>query len=378
TCYFVDAFLNFPTERTSMQTMLTLTMGLLFAPTYLLPNVGKKITFNHSALLYFVIGFMLIGGSIYINNQVFKSLKVQKFVMGEIDTDPKMALEEVENAFPAFPNLSTSTLPIKALIARYQFRDKNYDAALKLLRESDRDNPYLHYNDFIRTAVFADKRQLDSVAYYAYLAFYNWPRSKSYYKNAIFAASKKRDTLEIRKIFNLYNRYRTGGEAYSQYLLGMYEVKGSADKKMLSMLEYTTRKFPEDSVSISNAKNTIMGNAAASNINNNAARGALAFQKDRYAAAAKFYIQASQEEPENYTHFENIGICYYSNKNYESCIQYFDKANSFAQNAAGKSYFFKAMAEIALGKKDQACSALNEAKKRAYPDVDKFIKSNCH
>jgi tetratricopeptide (TPR) repeat protein len=146
---------------------------------------------------------------------------------------------------------------------------------------------------------------------------------------------------------------------------------------MLSMLEYATQKFPEDSVSISNAKNTLMGNAAASNINNNAAQGALAFQKGRYAAAAKFYIQASQAEPENYTHFENIGICYYSNKNYENCIQYFDKANSFAQNAAGKSYFFKAMAAIALGKKDQACSALNEAKKRAYPESDTFIKSNC-
>ena len=379
TCYFVDAFLNFPTERTSMQTMLTLTAALLFAPAYSLKaHVGIKNTANKNVtLLYILTGFIIIGGSIYINNQVFKSLKVQKFVMGEIDTDPKMALEEVENAFPAFPNLSTSTLPIKALIARYQFRDKNYDAALKLLRESDRDNPYLHYNDFIRTAVFADKRQLDSVAYYAYLAFYNWPRSKSYYKNAIFAASKKRDTIEIKKIFNLYNRYRTGGEAYSQYLLGMYEVKGSADKKMLSMLEFATRKFPEDSVIILNVKNTLLGNAGASNINNNAAQGALAFQKGRYAAAAKFYLQASQVEPENYTHFENIGICYYSNKNYENCIQYFDKANSFAQNAAGKSYFFKAMAAIALGKKDQACSALNEAKKRAYPEADTFIKSNC-
>jgi O-antigen ligase len=379
TCYFVDAFLNFPTERTSMQTMLTLTAALLFAPAYSLKaQVGIKNTSNKNvALLYILTGFIIIGGSIYINNQVFKSLKVQKFVMGEIDSDPKMALEEVENAFPAIPNLSTSTLPIKALIARYQFRDKNYDAALKLLRESDRDNPYLHYNDFIRTAVFADKRQLDSVAYYAYLAFYNWPRSKSYYKNAIFAASKKRDTIEIKKIFNLYNRYRTGGEAYSQYLLGMYEVKGSADKKMLSMLEFATRKFPEDSVIILNAKNTLLGTAGASNINNNAAQGALAFQKGRYAAAAKFYLQASQVEPENYTHFENIGICYYSNKNYENCIQYFDKANSFAQNAAGKSYFFKAMAAIALGKKDQACSALNEAKKRAYPEADTFIKSNC-
>ncbi|NQW77494.1 MAG: O-antigen ligase family protein, partial [Cytophagales bacterium] len=113
TCYFVDAFLNFPTERTSMQTMLTLTAALLFAPAYSLKaHVGIKNTSNKNvALLYILTGFIIIGGSIYINNQVFKSLKVQKFVMGEIDTDPKMALEEVENAFPAFPNLSTSTLP---------------------------------------------------------------------------------------------------------------------------------------------------------------------------------------------------------------------------------------------------------------------------
>ena len=44
--------------------------------------------------------------------------------MGEIDTDPKMALDEVKASFPAIPNLSTSTLPIKGLIARYEFRDK--------------------------------------------------------------------------------------------------------------------------------------------------------------------------------------------------------------------------------------------------------------
>ena len=383
TCYFVDAFLNFPTERTSMQTMLTISAALLFAPNYLLPDANKKNIPNENiTLLYILIGILLVGGAIYINNQVFKSLKVQKFVMGEIDTDPKMALVEVENAFPAFPNLSTSTLPIKALVARYEFRDKNYDAALKLLRESDRDNPYLHYNDFIRTAVFADKRQLDSVAYYAYLAFYHWPRSKSYYKNAIFAASKKRDAIEINKIFNLYNRYRTGGEAYSQYLLGMFEVKGGTDKKMLSMLDYAIRKFPEDSTVLINTKNTLNSNtngapAGAGFINSDAANGVRAFQKRLYSAAANYYLQANQLEPGNYTHLENIGICYYSNKNYDKCIIYFDKANSFAQNTSGKSHFFKAMAAIALGRKDQACLALNEAKKRAYPDVDAFIKANC-
>jgi tetratricopeptide (TPR) repeat protein len=380
TCYFVDAFLNFPTERTSMQTMLTLTAGLLFAPAYLITGVDKKINpLKNIALVYLLLGFGMVGGAIYINNQVFKSLKIQKYVMGEIDTDPKMALEEVEHAFPDFPNLSTSTLPIKALIARYEFRDKNYDVALKLLRESDRDNPYLHYNDFIRTAIYADKRQLDSVVYFAYNAFYHWPRSSSYYKNAIFAASKKRDTLEITKIFKTYNRFRTGGLAYSQYALGLYEVKGSADKRMLHMLDVALQKFPQDSVIISNAKNTLLGSAAnAGHINNNAANGAKAFQKGRYAAAANFYLQASQTEPENYTHFENIGICYYSNKNYRDCIQYFDKANTFVQNTTGKSYFFKAMALIALGKKEQACSALNKAKNRSYAEAGSFIKTNCH
>ena len=49
----------------------------------------------------------------------------------------------------SIPNLSTSTLPIKGLVARYYFRDKQYAEALQLLNESENVNPYLHYNDFI-------------------------------------------------------------------------------------------------------------------------------------------------------------------------------------------------------------------------------------
>lgn len=148
------------------------------------------------------------------------------------------------------------------------------------MRESNQYNPYLHYNDFIRTAIYADKRQLDSVAYYAYNAFYHWPKSSSYYKNAIFAATKKRDTLEINKTSNLYNRYRTGELAHAQYILGLYKVKGNSDKRMLGMLDFAYQKFTQNSVTLLNAKNTIMGTAVvATNIINNATQGALAFKK---------------------------------------------------------------------------------------------------
>ena len=386
TCYFFDALLNFPTERTSMQTMLTFSAALLLAPSYLIQkDSNKKIKqFKFVLPTYIIIGFLLIGGSIFINNQVYESLKVQKYVMGEIDADPKMALDEVKDAFPMFPNLSTSTLPIKALVARYYFRDKMYDESMRLLRESENVNPALHYNDFIKTAIFSAQQNFDSTAFYAYRAFYNWPRATSYYKNALFAAAKKKDTVQINKAYNVYKKYRDGGEAVNQYLMAMYEVKGGADKNMFNILDSAFVHFPNDSSVLMNAKNLLsrgvlgnQGSGQAVFTNQFSAEGGKLFAKGKYTQAANLYIKAINAEPNNYTHYENVAICYYTNKNYEKGITYFDKAASFANNNTGKSEFFKAMSLIAMGKNSDACGPLQAAKKKNYPDIDKFIALYC-
>ena len=386
TCYFIDAFLNFPTERTSMQTMLTVSVALLFSPAYLIKtDTNKKIKpFKFITPLYIFIGVLLIGGSIFINNQVYESLKVQKYVMGEIDADPKMALDEVKSAFPMFPNLSTSTLPIKALVARYYFRDKMYDESMRLLNESENVNPALHYNDFIRTAIYAAKQNYDSTAYYAYRAFYNWPRATSYYKNALFAAAKKKDTVEINKVYNVYKKYRDGGEAVNQYLMAMYEVKGGADKNMLNILDSAYVHFPKDTVPLLNAKNLLsrgvlggQGSGQAVFTNQYSTEGGKLFAKGKYTQAANMYIKASNAEPNNYTHYENAAICYYTNKNFEKSIPYFDKAASFSNNNTGKSEFFKAMSLVSMGKNAEACGPLQAAKKKNYPDIDKYIALYC-
>ena len=387
TCYFIDAFLNFPTERTSMQTMLTISVALLFAPAYLIKTgTNKEVKpFKFGLPAYIITGFLLIGGSIYINNQVYESLKVQKYVMGEIDADPKMALDEVKDAFPMFPNLSTSTLPIKALVARYYFRDKMYDESMRLLRESENVNPALHYNDFIKTAIFSAQQNFDSTAFYAYRAFYNWPRATSYYKNALYAAAKKKDTVEINKVYNVYKKYRDGGEAVNQYLMAMYEVKGGADKYMLNILDSAFVHFPGDTAALNNARNLlsrgILGsqNSGQTVVTGNqfAYDGAKLFAKGKYTQAANLYIKASGVEPNNYTHYENVAICYYTNKNFEKSISYFDKASSFSNNTTGKSEFFKAMSLVSMGKNADACGPLQAAKKKNYPDIDKFITLYC-
>jgi O-antigen ligase len=390
-CYFIDAFFNFPTERTIMQTMLAFSFTLVMAPAFLMNDEliaipkFKIFSQNLSRYSFVLLTIATLLPSIYINNQVYESLKVQKYVMGEIDADPKMALDEVKDAFPMFPNLSTSTLPIKALVARYYFRDKMYEEALRLLNESENVNPALHYNDFIKTSIYAAKQNYDSTAFYAYRAFYNWPRATSYFKNAMFAASKKKDTLEITKVYNLYKKYRDGSEAVNQYLMAMYEVKGGADKYLLNILDSAFVHFPNDSVSLINTKNLLFRGIEGSQNNGLAVvtgnqfayEGGTLFAKGKFTQAAYLYIKAIKIEPNNYTHYENVAICYYSNKNFEKSIPYFDKAASFSNNNTGKSEFFKAMSLVSMGKNADACAALQAAKKKKYPDIDNYIALYC-
>lgn len=383
TCYAVDAFLNFPAERTAMQTMLAISVALAFLP---ISHISATKTIQTPLnkllpILFYLIALLLITPTIYITKQTFDSLKIQKFVIGEIDADPKMALDKVKSSFPAIPNLSTSTLPIKGLIARYEFRDKHYDEALRLLKDSENDNPYLHYNDFIRTAVYADKQKFDSVAIYAKRAFYNWPRATSYYKNIMFSSAKNKDSIEIKKSYNVYNKYRPGAVANAQYLLALYEVKGFADKNMMILLDSTNSKYPDDSIILAKVnsifKNNKPGVASTDVLNNLLNNGKDAFVKRQYYKSAQFYIQAAQLDPTNYSHFENAGICYYSGGTYVKAIPYFEKAMQFSIATTGKSEFFIAMCYIAIGKKDQICLPLKIAKRKGYPGVDSYLIQYC-
>lgn len=383
TCYAVDAFLNFPAERTAMQSMLAISAALVFLP---ISHINKTKTtggiLNKKVpVIFYLFSLLLLVPSIYVAKQTYDSLKIQKYVMGEIDADPKMALDEVKSSFPSIPNLSTSTLPIKGLIARYEFRDKHYDEALRLLNESENDNPYLHYNDFIRTAVYADKQKFDSVAIYAKRAFYNWPRATSYYKNIMFSSAKNKDSIEIKKAYKEYNKYRPGAEANAQYLLAMYEVKGAADNNTIALLGSTNAQYPLDTAILarvnaifSSNKSSVQSTDIVTNLLN---KGQAAFINRQYSKAAQFYIQAAQLDPANFTHYENAGISYYSGGNYLKALPYFEKAVQFSNANTGKSEFFMAMSYITLGKKDLICTPLNTAKRKGYPGVDSYLNQYC-
>ena len=377
TCYAVDAFLNFPAERTAMQSILAIAAALICIPiSYQQENVNVRKSLMG---LFFSVALIGIIPSIYVHKLTYDSLKIQKFVMGEVNADPVMKTEDVEK-LPSIPNMSSSTLPLKAMIARYYIRDKKYDEALALLKESDNVNPYLYYNDFLRTAIYAAKNDFDSALYSGKRAFYNWPNATSYYKNLIFAASKKKDSTEIKKAFNLIVDHFNTPFTWNNYLLGMYEVKGSADANLNNMLDSAIKMFPSDLATFSQTKGLFsrtLKDANNKNVNDYTTEGIQAFQKGQYVKAASYYASAFKLDPTNYTHAENVGICYYTAQKFADAIDYFKKSIAVGSSTTGKSEYYLGMSYLMSGKKIEACNALQLANAKKYPDAAAAITNNC-
>lgn len=377
TCYAVDAFLNFPAERTAMQSILAISAALICIPiSYQQENVNVRKSLMG---LFFSVALIGIMPSIYVHKLTYDSLKIQKFVMGEVNADPVMKTEDVEK-LPSIPNMSSSTLPLKAMIARYYIRDKKYDEALALLKESDNVNPYLYYNDFLRTAIYAAKNNFDSALYSGKRAFYNWPNATSYYKNLIFAASKKKDSTEIKKAFNLIVDHFNTPFTWNNYLLGMYEVKGSADANLNNMLDSAIKMFPNDLATFSQTKGLFsrtLKDANNKNVNDYTTEGIQAFQKGQFVKAASCYASAFKLDPTNYTHAENVGICYYTAQKFADAIDYFKKSIAVGSSTTGKSEYYLGMSYLMIGKKIEACNALQLANAKKYPDAAAAITNNC-
>lgn len=295
--------------------------------------------------------------------------------MGEVNSDPKMATIEVEK-LPDIPNLSSSTLPMKAMLSRYYIRDKRWADALRALDESEKDNPYLHYNDFLRTSIYAAQNKIDSAHFYAKRAFDAWPRASSYYKNMIFTSAKLKDTNEIKRALQVsLDVNNDNAITWNQYLLGMFEVKQGTDKTLLAQLNQTLKRFPADTAILNPTRAMLMGGSQS--LQSLTVKGNALFVQGKYAQAAQMYIEMSKLDPGNFTHLENVGICYYAGRRFAESLNFFALSEQHPGNNTGKSAYFAGMSQLSIGKKAEACSSFSRAAAKSYPDAAAAIAQNC-
>jgi len=262
-CYFVDAALNFPVERTVMQVMFAISAAFLVAPFSALKKEKEeksKRIFNP----YFTNGVIailifLLVGSIAINAMVYKSLRLQKYMMADLGMVPIMTIDQVKG-LPSIPNLSFNSMPLPAMLARYYLKYKKYDEAYRLLNSDKHANPYLHYNDYVMAQYFAAKGNNDSALMYAKKAFYNWPTANVYYYQIIPMAVKEKDSTEITKAFNTYIKFRNEPNAWNSYLNARLELMGAKDPFSIKLIDSALKQFPNDSARLTKLRSSFSFN----------------------------------------------------------------------------------------------------------------------
>lgn len=248
-CYLFDALLNFPSERTIIQTLLVIITTFIIT-IYLSIKKAKDLDHNKSivAKLLLTIAFVMMAGSSYVTYQTYRSFVGQRIVFSEFSSDPKIPLDDVKDLFPSIPNLSYAAFPLKQALARYYIRDKDYATAIQLIDQSEKDNPYLFYGDFLKTYIYGIQGKDDSSYFYAKKSFYERPRTMSYYQNLLVIATKLKDTIEMEKAFKTFRQYRNEPQAWAQYIQSMYYLNGITDDRLKWMTDSAVYYFPKDTL----------------------------------------------------------------------------------------------------------------------------------
>ncbi|SDN00933.1 O-antigen ligase [Daejeonella rubra] len=360
--YFVDAIFNFPAERPVMQIFFAFMLAInavIFMDTRK-SATERSFSSNFSPLILLVSSTLTLI-SVYICLQTYKSMRVQVLTHYNFGiVQPEVSYLDVNSKFPAIPNLAENNIPINDTKAWYLYRAQKYDEALLFLNQDKDASPYLMSKELLKAAVYSDQGLIDSAHYYSKKGFFTRPRNMALFQLVTTTSVQLRDTSTIQKAFNEFRKYRNDPKAWKIYLKSLM-LAGYNMKKLLSISDSIAKVYPKES-EIQHARFSIR---AASSANNN-----------NYPEALNYLLEIMKLYPNDIENFENIGLTYYNLKDYANAEIYLRKVTEAGVYSNGKSEFFLGISLIQLGRKDEACTFLNQAVKRNYPQASLILNNN--
>jgi O-antigen ligase/tetratricopeptide (TPR) repeat protein len=384
--YAIDTLFNFPTERPVSQMFFIIISAL---------NVGAfmkgreetgetKEPGKNSAIAKPVFGLLavlLLIPAGYITYLNYQSLIIQRTVLGDINNEPlKLDWKVVVPSFPSIPNLTATAQPIDAIKGRYLYEVGKYPEALVLLEKGRKANPVIGSSELV--------------------AFYIRPKAKTYFQTLIAVLAQLKDTVNIKKAFAEYDRYRHHAYGWNLYMMGMLTSLGKGTPELLKMTDSALHMFPNQpevkdlevrrqeilrlmaiNTAASSGKTIDLAAAQKYYVAGIAAFGTGNAQKDNLAKAAELFIKSAEINPYDYIIYENAAMCYFNMQNYKNALVYFNKALALKTSTNGKSEFFKGVSLMNLGKNEEGCETMKISKAKGYKEkeaeMNNILKTRC-
>ena len=116
----------------------------------------------------------------------------------------------IDNLITDLPNLSATTIPIKAIKAFYLSYKENpseeeINLAKKYLKEAIKDNPYIKIPESELSKIYFLQQKSDSAIYYGKIAFEGLKKNPVHFAHYVAALASVGDTATIRKSYENMN-----------------------------------------------------------------------------------------------------------------------------------------------------------------------------
>ena len=368
--YGIDAGLNFPVARPLMQSSLALYMGLLLS-IYLNRFSSKKEKTVSPLFSKSILGLclLLLIPGIIIHILSYQSLTQQGRLLYEFNNGTfNLTLAELDQIEDDFPNLTETAMPIKAMKARYFYKNNQKEKAHQYALLGSKDNPQIFFGENLKAQFFASEQQIDSAYYYSKLAFENLPNNMPHYNLYMNSLVARKDVPEMNKSFETVRAI--GGDTsilWTIYLRSLANVTGLGDTTTMSKAAKAFKLFPQDDTIFSLYRVLTYGEQRVVQAEQFYKQGIELYNARDFNAAFNSFKEAYDLDPLEYSYALNSGLALYENRQYQEAIIYLKMSqNSHKVGLKEKALRYKGLAFYKAGSIPESCAAFVELVK-TYP-----------
>ena len=338
--------------------------------------------FFDSIFLVFFVAFL--GLSHMVHHRNYNSYKQQIKLFSDLNGSYKNTQPEFYNNIETeLPNLTISSVPLKALKAVYISENEPIDSiqkSLDLLHESIKDNPFLMFSEGNLSQIYYSMRKFDSAYYYARKSFKGLPNNAIHFAMLAKLYANNGTYDSIVNTFNKIN-IRPSEPISRIYFASMINfiniVDDSLKKGVIASAKKAKSLYHSNEQLQELTDYIIVGKREVELALEYETKGQNFLFEKQYKEGIELFEKALEIRKNNVGYTQTIGLAYHNIGEYDKTIEYLNKIEQLGIDLDPISLYIKGLSLYYIGNKSSACDYLMKASRYKQKNADKAHRVLC-
>ena len=281
------------------------------------------------------------------------------------------------------PNLTLTTIPLKALKASYIIANEPIDSmnkAIDLLHKSMKENPYLMYAEGSLAQLYFSLKKRDSAYYYSRKSFNGLPNNAIHFAmlSKLFANEAKIDSIIF--YYNKLNS-KTDKNIAKIFLASMNNFFLDLDFDTKALVTQKTKKIKRDHITDKEiqllADYILAGKDSINYALDLEKKGEKLLVEKKFQEGIIKYQKALEIRKNNLPYISTIGLAYYNLSEYKKAIENLEIIESNGLELDPVSLYVKGISHLNLGQKNIGCDYLLRSSKYGNESASRDFNRIC-